>query len=208
MKNCEKTVRKYTKMYRAALKENGFKNIDEKARDYAVALKKAYSSEAFKTHDVYPTVDMAKVYAVIFMCLQLKSFGVGRDDALRIVNTGFKRIKKLLRRIEKIIDVSPFAWKIAKKWNMNEYAARLKDKSISFDYFSADDDKISYKIRKCAYVDVFSYYGIREYCKIFCNTDCEAYSNLSRHIRFIRHSDLSDGESCHDEIIKKYENEK
>ena len=30
-----------------------------------------------------------------------------------------------------------------------------------------------------------------------------AYSNLTRHVKFIRHSDLSDGECCHDEVIDK-----
>ena len=28
-------------------------------------------------------------------------------------------------------------------------------------------------------------------------------AGLTRHVRFIRHSDLSDGDSCHDEVIRK-----
>lgn len=50
---------------------------------------------------------------------------------------------------------------------------------------------------------MFECYGIRPLCKIFCNTDRIAYSGLTRHVDFIRHSDLSDGEVCYDEIIKK-----
>lgn len=53
------------------------------------------------------------------------------------------------------------------------------------------------------YVEMFLCYGIRQLCKIFCNTDRIAYSGLTRHVRFVRHSDLSDGDTCHDEIIKK-----
>ncbi len=31
----------------------------------------------------------------------------------------------------------------------------------------------------------------------------KAYSGLTRHVEFIRHSDLSDGPACHDEVIRK-----
>ena len=50
---------------------------------------------------------------------------------------------------------------------------------------------------------MFERYGIRPLCKIFCLTDEFAYAQLPRHVRFIRHSDLSDGVCCHDEIIRK-----
>ena len=52
------------------------------------------------------------------------------------------------------------------------------------------------------YVAMFEYYGIREYCKIFCMSDTQAYANLTKHIKFVRHSDLSDGPCCHDEVIR------
>ena len=39
--------------------------------------------------------------------------------------------------------------------------------------------------------------------KIFCMTDTTSYENLTRHVTFIRHSDLSDGNACHDEIIRR-----
>ena len=58
-------------------------------------------------------------------------------------------------------------------------------------------------ISKCMYVEMFAAYGIRPLCKIFCNTDRIAYASLPRHVNYIRHSDLSDGPACHDEIIKK-----
>ena len=57
------------------------------------------------------------------------------------------------------------------------------------------------KIYRKALVEMFETYGIRSLCKIFCMTDTKSYENLTRHVRFIRHSDLSDGNCCHDEII-------
>ncbi|MCR5603785.1 MAG: L-2-amino-thiazoline-4-carboxylic acid hydrolase [Lachnospiraceae bacterium] len=59
------------------------------------------------------------------------------------------------------------------------------------------------EISKCMYVEIFKYYGIRPLCKLFCNTDRIAYSGLTRHVNFVRHSDLSDGDVCFDEIFRK-----
>jgi len=64
-------------------------------------------------------------------------------------------------------------------------------------------DKIEYSVSGCRYVVMFETYGIRGLCKIFCMTDTTAYEGLTRHVTFIRHSDLSDGDACHDEIIRK-----
>ena len=69
--------------------------------------------------------------------------------------------------------------------------------------FDVGEDRIEYRISKCAYVDMFEAYGIRSLCKIFCMTDTTSYENLRRHVTFIRHSDLSDGDACHDEIIQR-----
>lgn len=46
------------------------------------------------------------------------------------------------------------------------------------------------------YAEMFAFYGIRELCKIFCMTDIQAYTNL------VRHSDLSDGDCCRDDIYR------
>lgn len=74
---------------------------------------------------------------------------------------------------------------------------------IRFDSFEVGDGKVKYRISRCMYVEMFAHYSIRPLCKIFCLTDERAYANLLRHIKFIRHSDLSDGSFCHDEIIDR-----
>lgn len=119
------------------------------------------------------------------------------------MNTAFRARKKTFGRLVRAIDRLPFAWSLAKKWNIADHDSRVKDKSITYDRFEAADDRVSYKISKCQYIGMFEYYGVREYCKIFCMTDTELYPNLTRHVKFIRHSDLSDGDSCNDEVIKR-----
>lgn len=100
-------------------------------------------------------------------------------------------------------DMMPNAYQIARKWNISDHDKRVKDGSLTYDYFRISGGKIEYCISKCVYVEMFETYGIRSLCKIFCMTDTTSYENLTRHVIFIRHSDLSDGNCCHDEIIDK-----
>lgn len=190
-------------MFAAALKGRGFSDADEKAGEFSGRLAKMYASDAYRKHDIYPTISTLMVYAVIAMCLTLKPTGLSKNETIDIVNTAFRARKKTFGRLVRAIDRLPFAWDLAKKWNISDHDSRVKDKSITYDRFEVTGDRVSYKISKCQYVEMFEYYGVREYCKIFCMTDTELYSNLTRHVKFIRHSDLSDGDSCNDEVIKR-----
>jgi len=199
----EKEVQKYTKLYRAAIVRRGLPDVEGKVESYQKRLRTMYASEQFAKHNIYPTMAVPKVYAVIAMCLELRDAGLEKEDTLAIVNDAFRGLKRLLGRLERIIDSTPWAWAVVKKWNMADHDSRVKDGSITFDFFTSSDDKISYSICECQYVNMFASYGIREYCKVFCNSDVQAYANLTKHVQFIRHSDISDGDCCHDEILRK-----
>ena len=80
---------------------------------------------------------------------------------------------------------------------------RVRDGSITYDRFDVGEDRIEYHISKCVYIEMFEAYGIRGLCRIFCMTDTTSYEHLRRHVTFIRHSDLSDGEECYDEIVRR-----
>lgn len=198
-----KIIRKYSKIYKESLKQNNFSNIDIRVKSYEELLKKMYESQAFKEHNIYPTMNVSKIYAVIAMCLELKKDNLSDKEIIDIVNSGFEKIRKVVKIIAKTINLFPNTYQIAKKWNINDHNNRVKDGSITYDFFNATDEKIEYRISKCMYIEIFEYYGIRSLCKIFCLTDESAYANIPKHVKFIRHSDLSDGDCCHDEVIKK-----
>lgn len=198
----DKYVKKYAKLYRNALVENNFSDMEARVKSYEQRLQEMYASESFEIHNVYPTMDVVKIYAVIAMCLELKKENLSDAQIIDIVNSGFKKLKQFFVVIEKIIDSLPNCYQIAKKWNISDYDNRVKDGSITYDYFHVSDEKVEYRISKCMYVEMFEYYGIRGLCKIFCLTDESAYANLTRHVKFIRHSDMSDGECCHDEVVR------
>lgn len=202
MSNLGKAIRKYTELYRKALNKSGIPDADRKADAYSLRLTEMYSSEAFQMHNVYPTMNVELVYAVVAMCLELKEYGLTDSEIMAFSDRVFDSRRKAFAILEKVIGMLPNAYKIAEKWNKNDHAKRVADGSITYDTFDVLDGRIEYSISKCMYVGIFEHYGIRGLCKIFCKTDEEAYTNLKRHVKFIRHSDLSDGPACHDEVIR------
>lgn len=199
----EKTIRNYSKVYRKALSFRHCRDIEAKAAAYESRLREMYASERFKAHSVYPTTNATHVYAVIAMCLEMKAFGLTDTEIIEAVNHGFARRRNFFKRLIRLIDLLPNSFSIAKIWNISDHDKRVKDGSITYDRFNASQDRIEYSISKCVYIEMFETYGIRSLCKIFCMTDTTSYENLRRHVTFIRHSDLSDGDACHDEIIRR-----
>ena len=199
----EQTVRKYARLYHAALREKSVPDADKKAASYASRLERMYASDRFKAHNVYPTMNVPHVYAVIAMCLELRGFGLSDRAIMDFTDCAFRKRKRFFAALLRMIDLLPDSWRIVRKWNIGDHEKRVRDGSITYDTFQVSGGKIEYCISKCMYVEMFASYGIRSLCKIFCVTDEHAYAGLTRHVRFIRHSDLSDGPACHDEIFRK-----
>ena len=202
-KEVDKNIRLYSKYYRNALINENVNDIEKCMASYEARLKRMYNSEEFGKHNVYPSTNVSFVYAVIAMCLELKEKGYADDKIVTMVEKGMEDCWSTFVKILRVIDRFSFCFPIVRLWNKSDHADRVKDGSITYDNFKLGKDKVEYYISKCMYVEIFSSYGIRPLCKIFCNTDRIAYSGLTRHVEFVRHSDLSDGEACFDEIIRK-----
>ena len=199
----EKTIRKYGRVYRKTLSFRHFRDTEEKVTAYQSRLREMYASERFRAHSVYPTTNATHVYAVIAMCLEMKALGLTDAEVIEAVNHGFARRRNLLGRLLRAIDLLPNSFSIVKKWNISDHDKRVRDGSITYDRFNVGKDRIEYRISGCVYVEMFRSWGIRSLCRIFCMTDTTSYKNLCRHVIFIRHSDLSDGDACHDEILRR-----
>ena len=202
-KAADKYIRKYSRVFEKVLKNISPGDVDTGLSEYKSRLSKMYASDKFKKHNVYPTINTIHVYAVIAMCLELKKIGMSDKEIIDAINKGFSRRRNFFKNIIAVINIIPNSYEIAKKWNISDHENRVKDGSITYDSFDISTDKIEYRISKCMYVEMFESYGIRGLCKIFCLTDEVYYAGLTRHVKFIRHSDLSDGESCFDEVIRK-----
>ena len=202
-KEIDKNLRSYAKYYRKILENEGIGNADERMTLYETRLRNMYNSEEFAKHNIYPSTNVYFVYAVVAMCLELKDAGYTDDRIVPMVEKSMEGRWSAFVKILKFIDLFPFCFSVVRIWNRSDHADRVKDSSVTYDDFSLGKKKIEYNISKCMYVEMFAHYGIRPLCKIFCNTDLIAYSGLTRHVKFVRHSDLSDGNACFDEIFKK-----
>jgi len=198
-----KTIRKYGKIYRRILVIGNYSDLDTEQEAYEKRLTEMYASEKYAEHNVYPTTNTEYIYAIIAMCLELKGLGLSDKEIIDAVNNGFSARRNFFKSLIRCIDLLPNSYQIAKKWNISDHDKRVRDGSIFYDQFDVSEGKIEYNISKCMYVEMFETYGIRPLCKIFCMTDTTAYSNLEKHVKFIRYSDLSDGDCCHDIIMDK-----
>lgn len=198
-----KTVKKYGNIYRKIIDSGSCYDRDRKQEAYEKRLTEMYASEKYAEHNVYPTTNAEYIYAIIAMCLELKESGSSDKEIIDTVNSGFSSRRNFFKYLIRCIDLLPNSYQIAERWNISDHDKRVKDGSISYDQFDVSDGKIEYSISRCAYVEMFETYGIRSLCKIFCMTDTTAYSNLRKHVEFIRYSDLSDGDCCYDIIMDK-----
>ena len=198
-----KTVKKYGNIYGKILVKGNSPNPDRKQEVYEKRLTEMYASKKYAEHNIYPTTNAEYIYAIIAMCLELKESGLSDKEIIDAVNSGFSRRRNFFKYLIRCIDLLPNSYQIAEKWNISDHDKRIKDGSILYDQFDVSDGKIEYSISRCAYVEMFETYGIRSLCKIFCMTDTTAYNNLRKHVEFIRYSDLSDGDCCHDIIMDK-----
>ena len=203
MMDTDKAVEKYSRYFQTVLVKGNFQDIPKHLAAYRTKLSEMYASESFRKHNIYPTTNTPYIYAVIAMCLELKAFGLTDKEIIDAVNNGFSRRRNFFKALLRCINLLPNSFQIAKKWNISDHEKRVKDGSLTYDYFRVSDGKIEYCISKCMYVEMFEAFGIRSLCKIFCMTDTTSYENLPKHVKFIRHSDLSDGNCCHDEIIER-----
>ncbi len=199
----DKRIARYTKVYGKAAAHAGISGKDAIVASFAGRLEDMYASELFRTHNVYPTINVEHVYAVIAMCLELRSHGLKDAQVIDALDVAFADRRRAFSLLLGAIDLLPNCYAIARRWNINDHEKRVADGSIDYDLFEVREHSIEYRISGCRYVDMFESWGVRPLCKVFCDTDTRSYAGLTRHVEFVRHSDLSDGPSCHDEIFEK-----
>ena len=145
-------ISKFARLYRDAMKVKGFPLIDEKTESYISRLREMYASQQYKEHNVYPTMDVSTVYAVIAMCLELRGFGLSDNEIITFSEVAFNKRRAFFDRLIRIIDLLPNSFSIAKKWNIQDHDRRVKDGSLTYDRFDVGKDRIEYCVSKCVYV--------------------------------------------------------
>ena len=199
----DKRVTRNARVFARAVGHAELPDGDAVVASFESRLASMYASDLFAQHNVYPTINVEHVYAVIAMCLELREHRLTDEQIFDALNCAFAGRQRFFGVILGAINLLPNSYAIAKRWNISDHEKRVADGSIDYDLFEVRDHSIEYRISGCRYVDMFKAWGIRPLCKVFCETDTRSYASLTRRVGFVRHSDLSDGPSCHDEIFEK-----
>ena len=136
-----KTVKKYGSIYRKILAAMNAPNPDRKQEAYEKRLAGMYNSEKYAEHNIYPTTNAEYIYAIIAMCLELKESALSDKEIIDTVNSGFSSRRNFFKRLIRSIDLLPWSYQIAERWNISDYDKRVKDGSISYDQFEVSDGK-------------------------------------------------------------------
>ena len=126
-------VRRYTSLFREAVRKSDIPWPDKMTENYTARLTDMYNSDKFREHNVYPSTDVAKVYAVIAMCLEFKEYELDDDTIIELVNYAFRNVKLIATYIGKAVDELPCCYDLVRIWNVNDHAKRVKDESITYE---------------------------------------------------------------------------
>lgn len=201
-----KAANRYTKLFVAAMKEIGRSDSEILGETFKTKYLAYLNSKEFDEFSRYKTISLEKVYCAIThakICLEL---GYSQEEAQRIWEEVLtKKFKKLYRGICSFVDLLPGGYKIVAGLLYKDAKERIAEDCLTYEKLMYTDQKLEYIITRCAYVEIFEYYGIRQFCKVFCNSDL-CMEVLHKRAKFVRHFDLVDGPYCHDEIRNiKYE---
>lgn len=196
-----KAEKKYARMFLRTMREIGRGDADKLYEVFYTRYLAHLNSPEFEEFSRYKTISLEKVYCAIThaqICLEL-GYSLGEAQHLweEVLCRNFK---KFFNGAMAFLDALPNGYTIVAGWLYKDAKERIAEDCLTYELLEYTDQKLEYKITRCAYVEIFEHYGIRQFCKVFCNNDlCMAV--MKRHAKFIRHSDLVDGLCCHDEVV-------
>lgn len=111
----DKVIERYAKAYRRGLEARGFDDVDGMVAVYRARLREMYASDAYREHNVYPSMSVKHVYAVIAMCLELRERGLTNEQIIDTVNAGFAARRRFFDVLVRAIDLLPSCYRIAER---------------------------------------------------------------------------------------------
>ncbi len=202
MKTTEQTAQKYAKMFVRSLRKAGYQQPELFAAYKARFLQYAESPE-YRRFSQFQTMGVDKVFAAITHAKICMEAGIPMEEALRIWETYTAgTIRRIFRGACRAIDLLPNGYRILAGLLYKDAQQRAKEKCLTYEMLSFTEQKLEYKITHCMYIEAFEAFGLRPFCKAVCNSDL-CMQAMQKKARFIRYSDLADGDCCHDELVKQ-----
>ena len=195
-------AKKYARMIAKAMKKAGRSDYCELESAFYRRFRAHQQSEIYREYLAkYPSIGVEKVYIGITFAQVLMQRGCSLDEALELWETRMIAGKRrVLERFIRLIDRLGMGYDTVGKWLDKDKQARDRDGLILYSQYHYNSRELEYKIHTCMYVELFEHYGIRRFCKAFCNNDL-CMCVLQKSAKFIRYSDRVDGDYCHDKLI-------
>ena len=197
-----KWMTQYSKLFAKAMKKFGRKDYRKLENLFRNRYMDYLCSEEFEVYKKYGSITLERVYAAITHALICLEIGISLEEAKRIWEEMIEQAdKKRALFLCKLVDKLKNGYQIVANYLDKEARKHKADESMTFEILKSGDDKSEFKVTSCVYIEIFERYGIREFCKVFCN-NIHCLDVLHESARFTRHSNLLDGDCCHLELTK------
>lgn len=189
-------------MFVKSLKKAGYQK-PELFEIYRARFLQYAGSPEYRRFSQFRTMGVDKVFAAITHAKICMEAGISMEEALRIWETYTAGgIRRIFRGACRAIDLLPNGYKILADLLWKDAKQRSAEQCLTYEKLDYTEKKLEYKITRCMYIEAFEAFGLRPFCKAVCNSDL-CMQAMQKHARFIRHSDLADGDCCHDELVKQ-----
>lgn len=198
----EKAAAKYAAMYANELAQNWSRNYDDAYSKYYDKYLALVTSEDYESFDREhgKNISLPKIYAALATCFVSTDYGFSFEDSKNVfygmAKPAWDRASKAINFIERL----PGGF-----WLFTHLLYRFNESygsSIQYSQNQLGKDKYEYVISKCAYIEIFEYYGIRNFCKVMCDSDIGVMGKACKHAKFVRYHDMTQADTCHDAVVR------
>ena len=197
-----KWMTQYSKLFAKAMKKIGRKDFRKLENLFRNRYMDYLCSEEFEEYKKYGSITLEKVYAAITHALICLEIGISLEESQRIWEEMIEEAeKKKALFLCKLVDKLKNGYRIVANYLDKEVRKHKADESMTFEILKTSENQAEFKVTRCAYLEIFECYGIREFCKVFCN-NIHCLEVLKESARFTRYSNLLDGDCCHVELTK------
>lgn len=202
IKQKQKAAKRFAGMFARAMKKAGYGQPDWCKR-YEARYMEYVTSPKYEHFSQYKTMSLDKVFAAVTHAKLCEESGVSLDEANEIWERHMAvNVRRLLKGACWVFDLLPNGYRIVAGWLYDDAKARIAEGCLSYERLDYSDEKLEYSIMRCAYVELFAHYGIKRFCKVFCENDL-CMQVMHRRAEYVRYDDLVDGNCCHDALINQ-----
>ena len=198
-----KWMTQYSKLFAKAMKEIGrsdYKKLESMFRNRY--MDQVCSDEYEEYSKKYGSIELERVYAAIIHALICLEIGISLTEAQRIWEEMIEQDEKKKAAFWcGLVDKMGNGYKLVANHLEKEARKHKNDESMTFEILKVSEEKAEFKVTRCAYMEIFDHYGIREFCKVFCN-NMHSLDVMQKKGKLEIHSNLLESEYCHIEFKK------